>query len=183
MNQYGEETVKIKGVYATDVGADTPTITRLINWKIVPKRAVELAVVPRDANASPWSSVNNCTGSESEPPILDLTKPLNRREKRELLSRIRKRKPTRKRLIIGTPLQNAAIEKTIEEIFLLTEIRISRIEALHMMVDGNSLYNGKWLRGPAKGEIFSAAPSREARARKILIRVAALSRFQLKDNN
>lgn len=87
LNQYGEQKVRVKGVYATEVGADTPIITRLINWKIVPKRAVELAVDPRDAPASPWRSVNNCTGSESEPPMLDLTKPLSRREKRELLIR------------------------------------------------------------------------------------------------
>jgi len=139
-----------------------------------------LAVDLRDANASPWSSVNNCTVSESEPQILDLTKPLSRREKRELLSRIRKRKPARKRLIIGTPLQNAAIEKTIDEIFLLTEVRISRSEALHLMASGKSFYNGKWLRGSGKGEIFSAAPSRAAKAKKILSRISALARLATK---
>jgi len=35
-NEYGEETVRIKGVYATSVGEDTPILTRLAQWKAPP---------------------------------------------------------------------------------------------------------------------------------------------------
>ena len=51
-NEYGEETVRIKGVYAASVGDDTPILTRLAQWKIVPKRAVNLGFELRDAPAS-----------------------------------------------------------------------------------------------------------------------------------
>ncbi|HAM9708130.1 TPA: replication endonuclease [Escherichia coli] len=176
LNQYGEETVCIKGVYDSSIGAGSPILTRLTQWKIVPKRAVDLAVDLQDGKAVPRSSVNNCTGSESDPPILDLTKPLSRRERRELTNRLRKQKPAaRRKLIHGTDEQNAAIAKTIDEIHLTTGINISRGEALHLMAGGKSCFDGKWLRGTAKGEIFSAAPSHEAKARKILNRVAAMA--------
>lgn len=180
-NQYGEETVCIRGVYDSAVGAGTPILTRLTQWKIVPKRAVDLAVDVKGAPAPSRSSVNNCTGSESDPPILDLTKPLSRRERRELTNRLRKQKPTtRRNFIHGTDEQNAAIAKTIDEIHLTTGINISRGEALHLMAGGKSCFDGKWLRGTAKGEIFSAAPSHEAKARKILNRVAALAEMATK---
>ncbi|MEI4896954.1 replication endonuclease, partial [Klebsiella pneumoniae] len=74
-----------------------PILTRLTQWKIVPKRAVDLAVDVKGAPAPSRSSVNNCTGSESDPPILDLTKPLSRRERRELTNRLRKQKPAVRR--------------------------------------------------------------------------------------
>ncbi len=174
-NQYGEETVCIRGVYDSSLGSGTPILTRLTQWKIVPKRAVDLAVDVKGAPAPSRSSVNNCTGSESDPPILDLTKPLSRRERRELTNRLRKQKPAiRRKFIHGTDEQNAAIAKTIDEIQLTTGITISRGEALHLMAGGKSCFDGKWLRGTAKGEIFSAAPSHEAKARGILNRVAAL---------
>ena len=176
LNQYGEETVCIKGVYDSSIGAGSPILTRLTQWKIVPKRAVDLAVDLQDGKAVPRSSVNNCTGSESDPLILDLTKPLSRRERRELTNRLRKQKPAaRRKFIHGTDEQNAAIAKTIDEIHLTTGINISRGEALHLMAGGKSCFDGKWLRGTAKGEIFSAAPSHEAKARKILNRVAAMA--------
>nr|WP_228302393.1 replication endonuclease [Klebsiella oxytoca] len=180
-NQYGEETVCIRGVYDSAVGAGTPILTRLTQWKIVPKRAVDLAVDVKGAPAPSRSSVNNCTGSESDPPILDLTKPLSRRERRELTNRLRKQKPTMRRTFIhGTDEQNAAIAKTIDEIHLTTGITISRGQALHLMAGGKSCFDGKWLRGTAKGEIFSAAPSHQAKARKILNRVAALAELETK---
>lgn len=180
-NQYGEETVCIRGVYDSAIGADTPIMTRLTQWKIVPKRAVDLSVDVKGALAPSRSSVNNCTGSEIDPPILDLTKPLSRRERRELTNRLRKQKPaTRRKFIHGTDEQNAAIAKTIDEIHLTTGITISRGEALHLMAGGKSCFDGKWLRGTAKGEIFSAAPSHQARARKILSRVAALAELATK---
>ncbi|EEK8058838.1 replication endonuclease [Salmonella enterica subsp. enterica] len=175
-NQYGEETVCIKGVYDASIGAGSPILTRLTQWKIVPKRAVDLAVDVKGAPAPSRSSVNNCTGSESDPPELDLSKPLSRREKRELTNRLRKQKPAiRRKFIHGTDEQNAAIAKTIDEIHLTTGITISRGEALHLMAGGKSCFDGKWLRGTSKGEIFSAAPSHQAKARKILNRVAAMA--------
>ncbi|HCF8326530.1 TPA: replication endonuclease [Klebsiella variicola subsp. variicola] len=175
-NQYGEETICIRGVYDSAVGADTPILTRLTQWKIVPKRAVDLSVDVKGAPAPSRSSVNNCTGSESDPPMLDLTKPLSRRERRELTNRLRKQKPAiRRKFIHGTDEQNAAIEKTIDEIHLTTGINISRGEALHLMTGGKSCYDGKWLHGTAKGEIFSTSPSYQEKARKILKRVATLA--------
>ncbi|HFG4193464.1 TPA: replication endonuclease [Enterobacter hormaechei] len=175
-NQYGEETVCIRGVYDAAVGAGTPILTRLTQWKIVPKRAVDLAVDVKGAPAPSRSSVNNCTGSESDPPILDLTKPLSRRERRELTNRLRTKKSvTRRKFIHGTDEQNAAVAKTIDEIHQTTGINISRGEALHLMAGGKSCFNGKWLRGTAKGEVFSAAPSHQAQARRILSRVAVLA--------
>lgn len=75
-NQYGEETVCIRGVYDAAVGAGSPVLTRLKQWKIVPKRAVDL----KGATAPSWSSVNNCTAGdfthlhrhrELPPPYLD----------------------------------------------------------------------------------------------------------------
>ncbi|HBR2271268.1 replication endonuclease [Klebsiella pneumoniae] len=177
-NQYGEETLCIRGVYDSAVGADTPILTRLTQWKIVPKRAVDLAVDVKGALAPSRSSVNNCTGIESEPPALDLTKPLSRREKRELTNRLRNKKPaTRRKFIHGADEQNAAIAKTIDEIHLTTGNTISRGEALHLMAGGKSCFEGKWLRGTARGEIFSAEPSHEAKARKILNRVAAIAKL------
>lgn len=180
-NQYGEETVCIRGVYDAAIGAGTPILTRLTQWKIVPKRAVDLAVDVKGAPAPSRSSVNNCTGSESDPPILDLTKPLSRRERRELTNRLRKQKPaTRRKFTHGTDEQNAAIAKTIDEIHLTTGITISRGEALHLMAGGKSCFNGRWVRGTSKGEIFAATPSHQAQARKILRRVAALAEMATK---
>ncbi|EAM8602206.1 replication endonuclease [Salmonella enterica] len=175
-NQYGEETVCIRGVYDSAVGAGTPILTRLTQWKIVPKRAVDLAVDVKGAPAPSRSSVNNCTGSESDPPELDLSKPLSRRERRELTNRLRKQKlQMRRKFIHGTNEQNAVVAKIIDEIHLTTGITISRGEALHLMAGGKSCFDGKWLRGTDKGEIFSAAPSHQAKARKILYRVAAMA--------
>ncbi|ECK9342683.1 replication endonuclease, partial [Salmonella enterica subsp. enterica serovar Newport] len=180
-NQYGEETVCIRGVYDSAIGAGTPILTRLTQWKIVPKRAVDLAVDVKGAPAPSRSSVNNCTGSESDPPELDLSKHLSRREKRELTNRLRKQKPAiRRKFIHGTDEQNAAIAKTIDEIHLTTGITISRGEALHLMAGGKSCFNDKWLRGTAKGEIFTAAPSYQAKTRIILNRVAALAELATK---
>lgn len=48
------------------------------------------------------------------------------------------------------------------------------------MAGGKSCFNGKWLRGTAKGEIFTAAPSYQAKARIILNRVAALAELATK---
>lgn len=175
-NQYGEETVCIRGVYDSAIGAGTPILTRLTQWKIVPKRAVDLAVDVKGAPAPSWSSVNNCTGSESDPPELDLSKLLSRHERRALMNRLRKKKAVSQRKFIhGTDEQVTAIDKTIGEIYLTTGISISRGEAMHLIAGGKSCFNRKWLRGTSKGEIFSASPSYQENARKILNRVASLA--------
>ena len=136
-NQYGEETVCIRGVYDSAVGAGTPILTRLTQWKIVPKRAVDLAVDVKGAPAPSRSSVNNCTGSESDPPELDLSKPLSRSERRKLTARLRdKKRVTRREFVHGTEKQSAAIDRTIDEIQLATGEAISRGEALHLMSGG-----------------------------------------------
>lgn len=175
-NQYGEETVCIRGVYDSAIGADTPIMTRLTQWKIVPKRAVDLAVDLQGAPAPSRSSVNNCTGSEGDPPELDLSKPLSRGERRRLTTRLRdKKRITRRNFVHGTDKQGAAIDRTIDEIQLTTGETISRGEALHLMAGGKSCINGKWCRGSSTGEIFPAAPSHRAQARQILNRVAGLA--------
>lgn len=182
INQYGEETVCIRGVYDSVVGAGAPILTRLTQWKIVPKRAVDLAVDLQDGKAVPRSSVNNCTGRESDPPELDLSKPLSRHERRELTKRLRKPKPPRRaQFVHGTDEQQVAIDKTVDEIRITTGITISRGEALHLIAGGRSCINGKWCRGSATGVIFPAAPSyevkekeRRAMAEEIMKRVAAM---------
>ncbi len=176
-NQYGEETVCIRGVYDSAIGAGTPILTRLTQWKIVPKRAVDLAVDVKGAPAPSRSSVNNCTGSESDPPELDLSKPLSRREKRELTNRLRLKKPAKRREYVhGTEEQSEAIARTIDKVKMNTGITISRGEALHLMAGGKSCLNGKWCSGTSRGEVLRALPSHESRARAILMRVADLSR-------
>lgn len=176
LNQYGEEIVSIRGVYDSTVGADTPILTRLTQWKIVPKRVDELAVDVKGAFAPSRSSVNNCTGGEVAQPEIDLSKPLSRRDRRQLMNRLREQYPAvRRKFTHGTDEQSEALDRIIEEIHLITGITISRGEALHLMVGGKSAFNGKWCRGSAKGEIFSAVPSHQAKARKILSRVAALA--------
>nr|WP_081861871.1 replication endonuclease [Photorhabdus australis] len=62
-NVHGEEVIRIKGVFSPPVGMDTPILTRLKSWKIVPKLAEALAEAGfSGASAPPRSSVNNCTG-------------------------------------------------------------------------------------------------------------------------
>jgi len=174
-NQYGEETVCIRGVYDSTVGAGSPVLTRLTQWTIVPKRTVDLAVDLKGASAPSRSSVNNCTGSESDPPALDLSKPLSRYERRQLTNRLRDKKPAlRRKFVHGTPEQEKAITRTIEEIHLLTGCEINRGEALYLMAHGKGSFNGKWCRGSAVGDIFPAPPSDEVRAKEILSRVEAL---------
>lgn len=83
-NEYGKETVRIKGVYATEVGDDTPILTRLMQWKIVPKSAVDLGLEFKDASASSRSSVNNCTELTGSEAAIDFTKPpYSRRAKKD----------------------------------------------------------------------------------------------------
>lgn len=175
-NQYGEGTVAIRGVYDSLVGAGTPILTRLTQWKIVPKRAVDLVVDLQDGFAVPRSSVNNCTGEEIALPELDLTKPLSRHARRQLTNRLRMKKLVQHRKFThGRAEQNEAIERITEEVHLITGITISRGEALHLMAGGISVINGHWRRGTAKGELFSASPSYDVKADKILKHVDVLA--------
>ena len=177
LNQYGEDTVLcIKGVYNTSIGAGSPILARPTQWKIVPKRAIDLAVDLQDGKAVPRSSVNSCTGEENPPPVIDLTKPLSRNEKHQLTNRIRVKKPIRRRhLTHGTAELNEAISRITEEVHFNTGITISRAEALHLMAGGKSCINGHWCKGTNKGEIFSASSSYSNKAKRILKRVVALA--------
>lgn len=175
-NQYGEETVCIRGVYDSAVGAGAPILTRLTQWKIVPKRALDLAVDVKGATTPSRSSVNNCTGNESDLPKVDLSKPLSRRERRLLTNRLRQQKPTvRRRYTHGTLDQQAIIDRIIDEVHVNTGITISRGEALHLMAGGESCFNGKWCRGSSNGDVFAASPSFKSQALKVMKRVAELT--------
>jgi len=48
------------------------------------------------------------------------------------------------------------------------------------MAGGKSCFDGKWVRGTSKGEIFAVAPSYQDKAMKILRRVAALAEVATK---
>jgi len=61
VNAFGEEIIRVKGVFSPSVGMDTTILTRLMQWKIVPKLAANQAVAVSGAKAPPRSSVNNCT--------------------------------------------------------------------------------------------------------------------------
>jgi len=180
-NQNGEETLCIHGIHDATVGAASPVLTRLTQWKIVPKRAVDLAIDLKGATAPSRSSVNNCTGSESDPPALDLSKPLNRYARRQLTNRLRGKETTvHRHFTLGTAEQDVAIARTIDEIHLLTGITLNRGEALHLIAHGKSRIGGKWYRGSVNGDIFPASPSHHERSKKILGRVKSLARNSLK---
>lgn len=164
-NQYGEEIVRIRGVYDAAAGAGSPILTRLTQWKIVPKRAVDT----KDAPAPPRSSVNNCT-------VSDLSQPLNRRARRALTERIKRIRPgAAAPFVYERDPQNGVPERGIDEILLATGIAISRGEALHLMSGGVSRFNDKWCRGAADGSLFPAARSYQEKARKILERIGHLT--------
>ncbi|HGJ5897329.1 replication endonuclease [Arsenophonus apicola] len=58
-NAYGEEIIRVKGVFSSLVGSDSPIITRLKSWKIVKKLDEAIAESAfSDANASPRSSIS-----------------------------------------------------------------------------------------------------------------------------
>ena len=168
-NQYGEERVCIRGVYDTALGPGSPILTRLTQWKIVPKRAVDLAVDLNGTAARSWSSVNNCT-------VSDVSQPLSRRARRALAARITLPRPVAKTpFVYDKDPQNGVAERVIDEIRLATGITISRGEALHLMAGGISRFNDKWCRGSADGSLFPAAPSYQQKARKILERIRYLT--------
>lgn len=164
-NQYGEETICIRGVYDSAVGAGSPILTRLTQWKIVPKRAVDR----QDVLVLSRSSVNNCT-------VNDLSQPLNRRARRALTERIKRVRPgARTPVVYERDPQNGIPERVIDEIRLATGIVISRAEALHLMAGGVSRFHTKWCRGAADGALFPAACTYQEKRRKILERIGHLT--------
>ncbi len=177
VNDYGEEIVRVKGVYDTEVGDDSPIVTRVVQWKIVPKRAVDLAVDLQGAFAPSRSSVNNCTGDPVPDPGIDLTRPLNRRERRQLTERLRKKKPATAQKFDHVTEQNAAaIARATEEMHLLTGETLSRGEALSLISGAALFIGGRWRRGSTSGDVYAANTPASARAASIMSRVRQLEK-------
>lgn len=180
-NEYGEETVRIRGVYATSVGEDTPILTRLAQWKIVPKRAVDLAVDFKDASASSRSSVNNCTGgSRSQDSKLpesrndkDLSA-LSRKERRKMLARIRADAPVKRHIQLRrSDKTEAACDNVIGQIRDITRETISRAVAMRLVSGTETKIDGQWFRSSASGELFR--PKKRMDAKNLLSRFNRLA--------
>lgn len=187
VNEYGEECVRIRGVYDKEVGDCTPIITRLTQWKIVAKRPQTEGFEVKGASAPSRSSVNNCTPEAgpdpAERPPGDLTRPLTRRERRQLTDQLRERKMVKRRTFNHITEKNAAgIARTIDEIQLLTGETLSRGQALSLMSGAKMCINGKWCRGSGSGEIFAARMPKpvpheaqyKARAERVLAKFNAI---------
>ncbi|WP_414147561.1 replication endonuclease [Erwinia sp. BNK-24-b] len=185
-NEYGEETVRIKGVYATSVGEDTPILTRLAQWKIVPKRAVDLAVDFKDASASSRSSVNNCTGGlrsqDSKLPESVGNKDfsaLSRKERRQMLARVRADAPVKRHLKLRRPDKiEAACDNVIGQIRDITRETISRAVAVRLIGGTETKIAGHWFRSSAGGELFR--PAKHIESGKLLARVEKLKKLSMK---
>ncbi len=162
VNEYGEETVRIKGVFAAEVGEDTPILTRLAQWKIVPKRAVELGFDLQDAPASSRSSVNNCTGGlrsgDSMPPggyeKLNLES-MSRKERRQLLNRIRADQPEKRHLKLRrSDKVEAACDNVISQVRELSGETISRGLAVRLLSGAQTEIGDRMFRSNAYGDLF-----------------------------
>lgn len=181
-NQYGEEITRIKGVYATAIGDDTPILTRLTQWKIVPKRAaVDLAFELRDAPASPWSSVNNCTGglrsedsnSPESYPEIDLNG-MSRKERRQLLTRIRTQQPEKRHLKLRRSDKiEAACDNLISQVRDLSGETISRGLAVRLLGGTETKIAGRMFRSSEYGELLRARTS--SKKENLLARVNRLA--------
>ncbi|WP_225322647.1 replication endonuclease [Klebsiella pneumoniae] len=189
VNEYGEETVRIKGVYATEVGEDTPILTRLAQWKIVPKRAVDLGFEFKDASASSRSSVNNCTGGlrseDSNPPEsfdnIDLDG-MSRRERRQLLSRIRAQEPEKRHLQLRRSDKiEAACDNVIGQVKDLCGETISRGLAVRLIGGTQTKIAGRLFRSSAYGELFR--PIIEPKKPSALERFNRLAQISRAKNN
>ena len=184
LNEYGEETLRIHGVYAPSVGDDTPILTRLTQWKIVPKRAVELGVDLQGAPAPSRSSVNNCTVREGCEDMMrpesyqeiDFTR-LDRKAQRQLLSRVRESKVKKAPKMYRRSAEvEAACERAISEIKDTTGETISRALASRVISGISTKINGLWVRGAYTGEVFSVPSSVKKRnAAQILERFKRLA--------
>ncbi|KAB7899000.1 replication endonuclease [Rouxiella sp. S1S-2] len=186
LSAFGEEVVRIRGVYDTQVGSHCPIITRLVEWKIVPKRAVDLAVDLSGANATPWSSVNNCTGpgigpqdgrTENDMPVSNLEK-LTPKERRKLVRRVRdaasqeKEKKRCRALSLGiNPRINPEVIEKMQDASRIAygyELSLGEIKAL---LSGQVLRAGQeYFRGRSDGELYSApqAPNPLKRFQKLM---------------
>lgn len=136
-NEYGEETLRIRGVYATEVGDDTPILTRLAQWKIVPKRAVDLAVELKGAPAPSWSSVNNCTAPPDDDPPIDFTRPPTRAERRRILKRLHESTPAKPRKKRQAPVSDryrVQREQLKESFYDVSRLTLSEGEVTRMMM-------------------------------------------------
>ncbi|MHC2597766.1 hypothetical protein ACVLVH_003428 [Kluyvera sp. 1366] len=199
VNEYGEETVRIKGVFATEVGADTPILTRLTQWKIVPKRSIDalfesapkpisaldgdldLAFEFLDAPASSRSSVNNCTeGLRSE----DSNQPksyakidfdgMSRKERRQLLARIRGEQPKKQLRKLRRPEKiEAACDNVISQVRDFCGETISRGLAVRLIGGTQTEIAGKMCRASTCGDLLRTKP--EARKGSILARFNRLA--------
>ena len=104
INDYFEDVIRIRGLFSPPVGIDTPIITRTKQWKIVPARAVDLAVDLGGASAPPRSSVNNCTGdhkSNGKPPPVPIGADLDQltaKQRRRLLKCLREQSAKPKKM-------------------------------------------------------------------------------------
>ncbi|ORM95098.1 replication endonuclease [Pantoea cypripedii] len=181
INEYGEETVRIKGVYATEVGADTPILTRLAQWRIVPKRALDLAVDLKGASAPSWSSVNNCTGGlrseDSNPPEsfekIDFES-MNRKERRQLFTRIRAQEPQKQHLKFRRSDKiESACDNVISQVRDLCGETISRGLAVRLISGTQTEIAGRMFRSSAYGDLLR--PNIEVRKDGILERFNRLA--------
>ncbi|EME1730603.1 replication endonuclease [Cronobacter sakazakii] len=177
VNDYGEEIVRVRGVYDTEVGEGSPIVTRVVQWKIVPKLAVDLALDVKGASAPSRSSVNNCTGDPVPDPGIDLTRPLNRRERRQLTERLRTKKPVTAQKFDHVTEQNAAaIARATDEMHLLTGETLSRGEALSLISGAALFIGGRWRRGSPSGDVYAANTPASARAASIMSKVRQLEK-------
>ena len=158
LNHYGEEITRIKGVYATSVGDDTPILTRLAQWKIVAKRAVDLAVDLQDASASSRSSVNNCTGQLTEPQEIDFTKPPSRAERRRIVAKLRSQDvpaPVKSPLI--QPGNSESRQKLHEAVKDISGVTLTESEITRMMTGAKVILNGKSYFSGSAGNLYGGS--------------------------
>jgi hypothetical protein len=167
-------------VYSTAVGEDTPILTPLVQWKIVPKKATQqagasdapLSVLSVEsafdfvfdiegAPASSRSSVNNCTGGlrpeDSNSPEsfvnIDLNG-MNRRERRQLLSQIRAQKPEKRHLQLRrTDKTEAACDNVIGQVKDLSGETISRGLAVCLIGGTQTKIGGLMFRSLPNGDL------------------------------
>ncbi|MDJ0025120.1 replication endonuclease [Pantoea eucrina] len=162
VNEYGEETVRIKGVFAAEAGEDTPILTRLVQWKIVPKRAVEFGFDLQDAPASSRSSVNNCTGGLSSENSMSPggyeklnLESMSRKERRQLLNRIRADQPEKRHLKLRRPDKvESACDNVISQVRDLSGETISRGEAVRLLSGAQTEIGDRMFRSNAYGDLF-----------------------------
>ena len=173
LNEYGEECTRIKGVFDTTVGSDTPILTRLIQWKIVPKLALDLDVDLKGDPSPSRSSVNNCTGetfgAPPSPPEIDLSKPLSRSARRKLAERITEKKPKRQHSSPYPDVSNdKAVNLLIKNAKEQTGETINRGTALHLIAGSKMPIDGNWYRGTASGDLIATQSDTTAlRVKKI----------------